>query len=606
MRTRISTWFRCAGPKRFLPVSVVTLCFAVAVWATVAVTSPGLLELDGNVVVNTSGNDDWNTINLTGSSGQNRGNSTINSFIAGSASPQIFTTGGSKDPLDISNWRWSTGSVPDKDLLTNGYAAAYDSALTNNELVLYFGADRFAQNGDSNIGAWFFQQQVGPCPDATNPGCTGKASGTFSGVHSDHDIFIVSAFTKGGGVSTITVYEWNSACTGPTFVSPPTPGTCADNNLKTLSAGSNPDAFAIVNDTLLSGANAPTWPYTPKSGSAGTFPQGAFYEAGINVSELLAAQGVTNLPCFTSFLEETRSSQSTSATLKDFIVHNFPLCGIKVTKQCPTCTITGNGTAFTYTVNGTVENTGIGQLFNVTVSDSAGLTFACGTLAGKGLAGSTKNWGSTAGAGDCTGASSTFNSTANPATNQASASGDTAPSGGNTVSDQTVVITCASCQPSPNIALSKMCSTTPVVHNGEVAIRVDYTGTVQNTSLNTALNNVSVSEDDNNDGTIDVPALSLQPLDSSNNPVGSPCTSCTLSPGQFASFSGSYFPNSIHIVSPGRGDFTDKVRGGGDSALINPNCTPTPQDNCHTHVDATPVTATCPICPPGSAACPVP
>src|SRR5262249_2264784 len=159
-------------------------------------------------------------------------------------------------------------------------------------------------------------------------------------------------------------------------------------------------------------------------------------------------------------------------------------------------------------------------------------------------------------------------------------SGQTAASGGTTVSDQTDVITCGICQPAPGIGLTKNCSTTPVVHNGEVAIRVDYNGTVQNTSTNTALNNVFVSEDDNNDNNAnpDVPALVLQPLDSLGNPVGSTCTSCTLSPGQSASFSGSYFPNAIHIVSPGRGDFTDKVQGGGDSALISPNCTPTQQN----------------------------
>jgi len=585
---------------------------AVAIWASIPPTAAGLLELDGNVIVNNAGSDDWNTINLTGSSGVGRGNSVINAFVAGSSSPEIFTTGGSKDPLDITSWKWTTGSVPDKDLLTNGYAAAYDSATTNNELVLYAGADRLAQNGDSNIGVWFFQQQVGACPDANIPGCTGKAAGTFAGQHVDHDIFIVSAFTTGGGVVTPTVYEWNhTLCASGPFPNNPTVGQCADNNLKVIfNSGAvcgTSDVCGAVNSVLLSGANAPTWPYTPKSGTAGTFPPGAFYEAGINLTQLLNAQGVTNLPCFTSFLEETRSSQSTSATLKDFILHSFPLCGIHVTKECPNCSITGGGTTFTYAVDGTVENNGVGALYNVTVTDSNIATaFNCGTLASKGQAGSSKKWGSTAGPSDCTGTSSSFTSSANPATNQASASGQTAPSGGSTVSDTTAVITCGVCTPNPTIALTKNCSTTPVVHNGEVAIRVDYNGTVQNTSTNTALNNVFVSEDDNNDNNAnpDVPALVLQPLDSSGNPTGGTCTSCSLSPGQTASFAGNYFPNTIHFINPGRGDFTDKVQGGGDSAIVSPNCTPSQQNNfCHPHATATPVTATCPICPPGSASC---
>jgi hypothetical protein len=237
MGTRITSK-RCFNPKRFLFACGGVggaLILAVAIWASIPPTAAGLLELDGNVIVNSAGSDDWNTINLTGSSGQNRGNSVVNTFVAGSASPQIFTTGGSKDPLDITSWKWTTGSVPDKDLLTNGYAAAYDSATTNNELVLYAGADRFAQNGDSNIGVWFFQQQVAACPDATVPGCTGKAAGTFAGQHVDHDIFIVSAFTAGGGTVTPTVYEWNHAlCASGPFPNNPTVGQCADNNLRVL------------------------------------------------------------------------------------------------------------------------------------------------------------------------------------------------------------------------------------------------------------------------------------------------------------------------------------------------------------------------------------
>jgi hypothetical protein len=35
----------------------------------------------------------------------------------------VFTTGGSKDDLDISNWRHTDSSVPDADDITGGYAA---------------------------------------------------------------------------------------------------------------------------------------------------------------------------------------------------------------------------------------------------------------------------------------------------------------------------------------------------------------------------------------------------------------------------------------------------------------------------------------------------
>src|SRR5262249_4068491 len=196
--------------------------------------------------------DDWNTLNGTGTGGANpggsAGSSSIRVFAPGPDAPEIFTTGGSKDPSDIPNWKWTTGSVPDKDKLTNGYAAAYTAQ--NGDFILVFGADRFAQNGDSNIGVWFFQSNVAPLAD-----------GTFSGQHTIHDILAVSAFTQGGGVSTITVYEWNPACNSVKFVNnPPVAGTCADNNLKTLfssaqvctASGTGHDACAVVNNVLLS------------------------------------------------------------------------------------------------------------------------------------------------------------------------------------------------------------------------------------------------------------------------------------------------------------------------------------------------------------------
>ena len=35
--------------------------------------------------------------------------------------------------------------------------------------------------------------------------------------------------------------------------------------------------------------------------------------------------------CFSSFLAETRSSQSPTATLSDFVIGNFPLCSLAAT-----------------------------------------------------------------------------------------------------------------------------------------------------------------------------------------------------------------------------------------------------------------------------------
>src|SRR5207248_1288257 len=73
--------------------------------------------------------------------------------------------------------------------------------------------------------------------------------------------------------------------------------------------------YALVN----SNPTTSPWPYTPKFGPSGKFPVGGFYEGGIDLTGL----GLTIDPCFTSFLLETRSSQSVTAELKDFVGGNF-------------------------------------------------------------------------------------------------------------------------------------------------------------------------------------------------------------------------------------------------------------------------------------------
>ena len=118
-----------------------------------------IFELDGNAVDDASPLDDWQTLN-------NGGGSAIATTLDTNGDPveiadlggqTIFTTGGSKDDLDISQWRHKSGNSPPKDEITNAYAAAYQSGT---DTYVVFGADRFAQNGDAVIGFWFFQNEV--------------------------------------------------------------------------------------------------------------------------------------------------------------------------------------------------------------------------------------------------------------------------------------------------------------------------------------------------------------------------------------------------------------------------------------------------------------
>ncbi|HET8782003.1 MAG TPA: hypothetical protein VFM63_06275 [Pyrinomonadaceae bacterium] len=273
-------------------------------YSPVAIATPtpvgDIFELDKNAVDDASPLDDWETLN-------NGGGSAIATTLDANGNPveipdlggqTIFTTGGSKDDLDISQWRHKAGNVPPKDEITNAYAAAYQSGT---DTYVVFGADRFAQNGDAVIGFWFFQNEVSLIT-------TGPDAGKFNGVHKNGDVLILSDFSQGGGEVTIRVFKWNA------------PGGAIDGTLDLIGTG-----FGCTNSPLFCAEvnTAPTpspWAYTPSQGPANIFPTGAFFEGGINLTQL----GITNV-CFSSFLAETRSSTSVDATLKDFVTGTFTL-----------------------------------------------------------------------------------------------------------------------------------------------------------------------------------------------------------------------------------------------------------------------------------------
>ena len=329
-----------------------------------------VFEIEGNAVDDSGAGlpEDWNSILSPAAtnavppqgaiSGQ-AGSAVVRTFVNDLApNDQIFTQGGSKDFNDISAWRHTTGSVPDKDQITHGGAALYidptpDPSGVNHHVLVFF-ADRFDNSGDSNLGFWFFQNPISVNPD-----------GTFSGVHSDGDIFILSAFTKGGGTSTIRVLKWvgNHApteCTPPASVDPKSDSTTFPNgslcDITAVPPGGTSAGSGIVNG----GPITVNWPYAQKGGAAcGAGPcsipqQGLFYEGGIDLTNL----GLTNT-CFSSFLLETRSSADVDAVLKDFALGTFNTCpAIQVTKTAsPTEACAGTPITYTYSVTNPSSST---------------------------------------------------------------------------------------------------------------------------------------------------------------------------------------------------------------------------------------------------------
>src|SRR5262249_360155 len=261
----------------------------------------------------------------------------------------IFT-GGKKDIQDLSQWGWKgNGGFPDKDDITDAYAAAY---LVNGELVVYFGADRFANTGDPFLGFWFFKNKMSM-----------KANGTFSGVHAVGDLLVLVNYPQGSTAGPqIQVLEWNPALQDV--------GT----NLHQLFTGTGALCGDVPPSTVCAVTNAQStpspWPYSPKAGSPGLFPPESFFEGGINLTQLLKVQA-----CFSSFMAETRSSTSVTATLKDFVVGDFPVCAIDVIKSCDVIGFSPDYTKFNVTFTATVTNSGAGTFpagSTLKVTDDAG------------------------------------------------------------------------------------------------------------------------------------------------------------------------------------------------------------------------------------------
>jgi hypothetical protein len=319
---------RVIGPtgsrrRRRILIAPILLAAALALFYTAgaqAVHSPpdSSFELDGNVADDPGNSlDDWaNIFDNTDSSSFDTG------IVTDPDGATIFTGaqpgGNSKDIDDITGWRHTSGSVPDKDELQHAYAAIYTSG---SERRLYFGADREARNGSANLGVWFFHNTI-----TLNPPPAGSSVGTFNGLHTagtvphsasqPGDIFVLSEFSQGGAISTIRVFEWV--------------GSGGDQKGGTLNEiAKSVDCSVAVHTTtvdlcgLVNSANVdPPWTYTGKANPSDQMLPGAFYEGGVDLTALGFGSA-----CFGSFLAETRTSPDVDSVLKDFVLHSFQPCG---------------------------------------------------------------------------------------------------------------------------------------------------------------------------------------------------------------------------------------------------------------------------------------
>ncbi len=337
----------------------------------------GQFELDGNTqddIVDTNlglfpgAGTDWDVLDA----GTQPDNLIAFTTVLPDPAPQtIFWKGGAKDVNNVSEWWYKEGGVSDKSNITNAYAAAFSNPINvcvtdgvavegcaddhpdlvhaAGDLIVYFGMDRFANSGDTFGGFWFFQD-----PDVGID--LNSASGQFTGTHvkkegdQPGDVLVLVEYPQASGAKPeIKVYEWDPDDLNHDNVAP-------NLELRFSSAEAECDgsgaklACAIVN--LVSLPN-PAWDYTPKGGNSNSdMPTQTFFEGGINLTGIL---GTT--PCISSFLAETRSARSETASLEDFAFGEFDACGAKVSKSCESV-ISPNGDAVTVTFFGEVNNTG--------------------------------------------------------------------------------------------------------------------------------------------------------------------------------------------------------------------------------------------------------
>jgi hypothetical protein len=294
---------------------------------------------------------------------------------SGSASDDIPTQGSTKDDLALSGWQWKEAKPsPPKNDISHAFAAEYEAA--DGDKYLFFGGDRISNNGDANIAFWFFQNSVVQVGNGPNNSCTISACsfGDGNGGPAVHkagsvphdpdnvgDILIVSAFTNGGTQPNIQIYEWvgagnatkpcfTQACTLQPIPLPAGQGAACDT------------AGLVTGDIACALVNSPTsdqrtpWTFREADGKVAdnTYKPGDFYEGGLNLSGL----GLDNA-CFSSFLLNTRSSQSGDAILHDFTLGKFGRCGAALTTS-PSAGVTeatavspGQSVTDTATITGT-------------------------------------------------------------------------------------------------------------------------------------------------------------------------------------------------------------------------------------------------------------
>ena len=255
---------------------------------------------------------------------------------------------GSKDTLPITpGWQCTySNNVNSKTDLSNVYSTAYTTPVLadgKKHQIIYFGLERNDNSGDGNIAFWFLQDNVG---------CTATVSGNnvpFTGQHKDGDILVVSSFTNGGTVSGVNAYRWtiDAAHPAPGYLNPTPVANGGDCGSSTLGTGDT--TCAIVNKPTIT---VPWLTANKNDGTGHSLRESEFFEGGLDLTN----SGLAD-KCFSSFLGDTRSSQSLTATIFDFAGGSFEHCGANI--QIAPSGVNEVNTPHTFTITVNSTNAGV-------------------------------------------------------------------------------------------------------------------------------------------------------------------------------------------------------------------------------------------------------
>jgi hypothetical protein len=545
----------------------------------------------------------------------------------------LITTGtstilkqGSKNSNDISTWVVAQQSSPPKDAYLAGAIASYVAptvakggvAFYAGHELLYLGSTRLSPNGSATVGIWFFQQNVQICPNGSQLCVDGT---TTVANHQNKDLFLFISY-GGSGTATIESAEWQCSTSSGNICSPAGSGSLGPPANLTVCPNSNDVACAVTNAassiTLAKSTtafqapgelfnplsvNPKVWPGFPN----GVVPQLQFQETGVDLSGIFAGTA----PCFSSilFASVTSGSSPATAALKSILLGNFNTCAITATKTCTNPNANISTGTVTYTVSGTIENTGGGNTSDLTLTDT--FNNASQNFDANSLSCTCGASGCTITGTDCTtvtlspGGTVTYSATITTSSNGGSdvIHAAMAGAGGGSASADSLAATCPTVSFSTGITISKNCTSPAsgipagaglVVQSNLVAVEVGVGGTVTN-SGQLPLSSVTVYDCVGASFSIPGGTASCPIYDTSTcgtnggtlrTSVSYPSSTGIIAGGT-SSWGDAYFPSVAPTCGPY--NFTDQV-------LVKGSCTGPFCGSCTT-LENVSQPATCPLCP---------